>query len=117
MDENLPDDLRAALSAFDSSTVRYMGFAGLKNGELRDKAEAAGFDILITGDRSVIFEQNFRRRKIALISLTAPHWPLVKNHIPEIAEAISQARPGGFVRVDCGRFTRQRPAETDLSPG
>jgi hypothetical protein len=65
-----------------------MGWAGLKNGELLTVAEKAGFDVFITGDKTVQFEQNMSSRKIAVVSLSAPHWPLVKDHIGKISIAI-----------------------------
>ncbi len=108
LDENLPHDLRRALSALDPVTVQYKGWAGLKNGELLTAAEAAGFEVLVTGDKTVQFEQNMKHRKIAVVSLSAPHWQLVKNHVRQIAQAIETATSGSFSRVDCGKFVRPR---------
>jgi hypothetical protein len=50
LDENIPHKLRHELAQFDAATVQYMGFSGLKNGELLDAAEAAEFNVLLTGD-------------------------------------------------------------------
>jgi len=108
LDENIPHNLRWALSGFDAVTVQYRGWSGLKNGELLDAAEFAGFTVFITGDKTLEYEQNLSEHKIAIISLSAPHWPLVKNHVVEITEAVSKARPGSFTRIDCGRFVRMR---------
>ena len=104
----MPHNLRLALSAFDPVSVQYRGWSGLKNGELLDAAESAGFTVFITGDKTLEYEQNLSGRKIAIISLSAPHWPLVKNHVAEIAEAVRIARSGSFTRIDCGRFVRMR---------
>jgi hypothetical protein len=98
----------AALSAFDVATVQYRGWSGLKNGELLHAAESAGFTVFITGDKTLEYEQNLSGRKIAIISLSAPHWPLVKDHVVEIAEAVRKAQPGSLTRIDCGRFVRMR---------
>jgi hypothetical protein len=117
LDENLGGGLRQALSQFDPSTVRHMGWAGLKNGDLLDKAEASGFDVLITGDKTIVFEQNMKKRKIALITLSAPHWPLVKNYIAEIAEAITKVRAGSIIRIDCGNFRKRNRPHAGPSPG
>ena len=51
-DEN-PHKLRRALAEFDTATVQYMGFGGLKNGELLSAAEVAGFEVLVTGDKTL----------------------------------------------------------------
>jgi hypothetical protein len=108
LDENLPHDLRRALSALDPVTAQYSGWAGLKNGELLTAAEDAGFEVLVTGDKTVQFEQNMKHREILVVSLSAPHWQFVKNHVRQIALAIKAATPGSFTRVDCGKFVRPR---------
>jgi len=114
-DENITHDLRRALSSLDSVTVQYMGWPGLNDGELLNAAEACGFDVLVTGDKTVQFEQNMRRRTIAVVSLSVPHWPLIKDHIGRIAQAIAAATPGTLTRVDCGKFVRHHRAP-DLGP-
>jgi hypothetical protein len=73
LDENMAHNLRLALSAFDAVTVQYRGWSGLKNGELLEAAESAGFTVFITGDKTLEYEQNLSGRKIAIISLSAPH--------------------------------------------
>ena len=108
LDENLPHKLRSRLSEFHSVTVQYAGFSGLKNGELLTAAETDGFDVLVTGDKTLEYEQNMRHRRIAVVALSAPHWQLVKDHIASIADAIRAATPGSFTRVDVGQFARSR---------
>jgi hypothetical protein len=107
-DENIPHDLRRVLSSLDPVTVQYLGWAGLKDGELLNAAEAYGFDVLVTGDKTVQFEQNMKRRTIAVVALSAPHWPLIKDHVGRITHAIVAARPGTLTGVDCGKFVRRR---------
>lgn len=104
----MPHDLRQALSSFDPVTVQYMGCGGLQNGELLTVAESAGFDVFVTGDKTVQFEQNMSQTKIGVVSLSAPHWPLIKGHIDRIALAIEGATPGSFTRVNVGVFGRGR---------
>lgn len=106
LDENLPHKLRLALSQFDPVTVQHAGFSGLKNGELLKAVEAAGFEVLVTGDKTLEYEQNMNNRRIAVVALSAPHWQFVKDHVSGIADAIRVARPGSFTRVDVGRFAR-----------
>jgi hypothetical protein len=74
LDENIAHKLRRLLPAFETSTVQYSGFSGLKNGELLNAAEIAGFDVLLTGDKTLEYEQNLAARNIAVIALSAPHW-------------------------------------------
>ena len=53
-------------------------------------------------------EQNFASRKIALVCMSDNHWPIVKNYIPAILEAIIPAKPGEVSAVYCGTFVPRR---------
>jgi putative NIF3 family GTP cyclohydrolase 1 type 2 len=108
LDENIAHKLRLVLADFETFTVQYMGFASLKNGELLRQAEASGFDVFITGDKTMEYEQDMRNRKIAVISLSACHWQIVKPHVGRIVLAVKSAAPGSFTRVECGAFSRKR---------
>ncbi|HWF11381.1 MAG TPA: hypothetical protein VG297_23085 [Bryobacteraceae bacterium] len=63
LDENLPHSLRHHLAHHDAMTAAYAGFAGLKNGALLDAAAAGGFDILLTGDGTLHYDQNMKSGK------------------------------------------------------
>lgn len=104
LDENLPHSLREHLLQYETFTAAYMGWAGLKNGELLDVAEAGAFDVLVTGDRTLHYEQNLSGRKIALVSLSAVSWPVIEPHVEKIADAVARAKPGSFTRVDVGKY-------------
>ncbi|MBV9506203.1 MAG: hypothetical protein JO323_14480 [Acidobacteriia bacterium] len=108
MDENIPHNLRPHLSHHDTYTVSYLGFAGLKNGHLLEAAEAGGFEVLVTGDLSFSYQQNLAERRIAIVSLSAIAWPIIEPHVPRIVSAVDEAKPGGFLRVDCGVFSRRK---------
>lgn len=71
IDECMDERFRNALPGHDCQTARYAGLAGLKNGELLTAAETAGFEILITVDQGVEFQQNLITRKLAVIILCA----------------------------------------------
>ena len=60
LDENLDHALRNLLGQHEVVTVAYMGWAGLKNGELLRTAEDKGIDVLLTGDRTLDTEQNLQ---------------------------------------------------------
>ena len=92
----------------EAVTVAYAGFSGRKNGALLQAAEDAGFEVFVTGDRSLEYEQNLTRKKLAVVALSANSWNIVKNHIPAIAAAIDAARAGKVVRVDFGTFSRSK---------
>jgi hypothetical protein len=107
LDENVAHKLRLAIKNHETFTVQFMGFSGLKNGELLRQAETSGFDVLITGDKTLEYEQDMRNRKIAVVSLSAPHWPLLQPHLIKILLAIERAFPGSFTRVECCSFSRK----------
>jgi hypothetical protein len=115
-DEDLPHKLRMHLPEHDVVTVGYMDWGGLKNGELLKAAEEAGFDVLLTGDQSMPKEQNIAGRNLAIVTLSAIEWPIIKPHVGKIAAAIVTAKPGTVTRVDVGAFVRGRH-RTGLHPG
>jgi hypothetical protein len=60
LDECVNQRMRNHLPGHECQSARYAGFGGLKNGELLDAAEAAGFDVLVTVDRGFRYEQELR---------------------------------------------------------
>jgi len=62
----------------------YAGMAGLKNGKLLEAAVDAGFEVLVTGDNTIQYEQNLTAWKIAVISLSAVEWPLIVGDVGKI---------------------------------
>ncbi len=106
LDENIPHDLRPQLRNHDTFTVAYLGWAGLKNGRLLDIAGKNGFEVLVTGDLSLKYQQNFTGRRIAVVSLSAINWPIIEPHVDKIVAAVDAAEPGTFTRVECGLFAR-----------
>jgi predicted nuclease of predicted toxin-antitoxin system len=117
LDENLPNQLRRHLAKHETATVVYMGWGGWKNGALLAAAEEAGFDVLVTGDLSLEYQQNMFGREIAVVSLSTHNWRIVRHHVQRIAAAVDQARSGSLVRVECGRFVRPRNAPKGTAPG
>jgi predicted nuclease of predicted toxin-antitoxin system len=63
LDENLPHNLRLLLADYNVVTVAFMGWAGIKNGELLNAAEREGFDVLITSDKGFPHQQKHGREK------------------------------------------------------
>ncbi len=110
-DHNLPHKLRTSLGTFVSHefvTTSFLGWGHLKNGELLGVAEAAAFEVFLTGDQTLVHEQNLTSRRISVIALSCNNWPIIRNFIPQILAAIDSAAPGAFVEVDCGKFSRKK---------
>ena len=63
-------------------------------------AEKAGFDILLTTDKNIRFQQNLAGRKIAVVVLGQQQWPRLRPHIQRVIEAVNAATPGSFAEVD-----------------
>jgi Domain of unknown function (DUF5615) len=85
LDEQLPRQLAPHLVGHEVRTVQQEGWAGLKNGELLTKAEAASFQVFVTGDRSLEYQQNLRHRTLGVVALAAPSNAL-EDLLPLIAE-------------------------------
>jgi|HubBroStandDraft_1064217.scaffolds.fasta_scaffold35891_3 hypothetical protein len=85
-----------------------MGWDKLTNGALLAAAEAAGFDAMITADRSIRHQQNLTGRKIALVELTTPQWETIRDNFPEVRAAISDAKAGSYTMVSLPRPPRVR---------
>jgi len=71
IDECIDERLRLLFSEYECETARFAGLAGLKNGQLLDAADVAGFDVLITVDQNIPNQHNLRRRKVSLLILCA----------------------------------------------
>jgi hypothetical protein len=108
--------MRAHLPDHEVFTAVYVGFGGFKNGELLEAAENAGYDVLLTGDLSLEYQQNIAGRKIAVVSLSANSWRIVQHHIPAIAGAIATAHPGSFSRVDCEKYRASQKPQDPAEP-
>jgi hypothetical protein len=106
LDENLPHQLRANLPGHEISTVSYLGWNGLKNGELIRAAELAGFEAFVTSDQNLSYQQNLLGRSIGMVTLTAQKWSIVSKYLTEILAAVDRVKPGSFEVVEC-RLSRR----------
>jgi len=79
--------------------ARPRGWEELKNGDLLREAEAAGFDVLVTTDKDLSYQQNLKGRKLAIVVLGLGRWSLIKHRIPQLVAAVSVATPGSFAEV------------------
>lgn len=102
IDECAPRDLKLHLSAHDHQcrTVQEMGWSGKKNGELLTIAEET-FDVLITLDKNLQYQQNLSVRRIAVLLISARSNDLddILPHLPECLTTLRLIRPGQIIRV------------------
>ncbi len=106
LDNGTPRGVAAALSDHNVEEARARGWDTLKNGELLDAAEAAGFDVFVTTDRNIRHQQNLTRRRIAVVVLGKARWKLIKDRLADVAAAIAAARPGSVSEVDIPEIRR-----------
>ena len=88
LDENVPHKLRGLLTGHEVVTVAYLKWIGIKNGDLLRCAAEAGFDVLVTSDQGIPYEQNMTGRKLAMVMLSTPDWNLIKT------ASVNQRRDG-----------------------
>jgi len=89
LDEQLPLALTKELSGCDARTVKDRGWKGLTNGELMKRAGTEGFDVLLTADQSIEFQQNLALAPLGIVLLVAPSNKL-EDLKPLIAESLDQ---------------------------
>lgn len=101
LDEQLPRQLAPYLVGHEVRTVQQQGWAGLKNGELLKQAEAARFDILLTADQRLPFQQNLKASMLCVVVLVAVSNALedLLPAVPAALAVIAEPTPGQVLRV------------------
>lgn len=99
LDENLPRKLKGSLKA-DALTVPERGWGGVKNGRLLRLAEAE-FDVLLTMDRGIEYQQDLSGVDLCLVVLSAVSNDIddLLTLVPRINDALAQAAPGLVLAV------------------
>lgn len=99
-DNSTPRGIATVLDEHAVTEARELGWDRLRNGELLDAAEKAGFEIFVTPDQNIRYQQNLEGRNIAIVVLSVGRWTLVKPYLSQIAEAVNAATPGSYVEID-----------------
>jgi len=101
LDECVPRKFRNLLPGHDCRTVPEEGMAGKNNGELLSLAEKSGFQVFLTLDHGLEYEQNLERRSIAIILIRAKSNCLADllPHSPEILRVLRSIQHGELVKV------------------
>ena len=101
LDEQLPRQLAPYLVGHDARIVQQLGWAGLKNGELLKQAAAARFEIFLTSDQSLEFQQNLKNSRLFIVVLVAASNALedLIPLVPAALAAMDKPRPGQVVRI------------------
>ena len=99
-DQATPVPIRPYLEKHTVRTAAQQGWDKLGNGDLLTAAEEAGFDILLTTDKNMRYQQNLAGRKIAIVVLGQQQWPQLEPQIQRVIEAVNAAKPSSYVEVD-----------------
>jgi predicted nuclease of predicted toxin-antitoxin system len=96
LDECVPLQVRQALPNHEVTTAQRMGWGGISNGDLLDKAEREGFKVFIVADKNLRYQQNLSSRRIAILELWANHRPTLEKHFTEIRTAVEKLSAGEY---------------------
>jgi hypothetical protein len=110
-DQATPVPIRPHLKGHDVHTAAQRGWDTLKNGELLAAAEADAFDVVLTTDKNMRYQQNLAGRKIAVVVLGLQQWPDLRPHVQRIVEAIKTAAPGSYTEIDFPQEPRRNHPE------
>ena len=102
-DNGTPNPIARGLTGHEVAFARQIGWHEFKNGELLRQAEEAGYDLLLTSDKNIRYQQNLSGRKIAIVVLGNQQWPDVRLHLERIVAAINAAAPGSYSVVEIPR--------------
>ena len=98
LDECTPHVLKNLLTGFDITTVQDLGWAGITNGALLQRAEA-NFDVLITSDQNLKYQQNLTGKRLAIIQLPTNQIPLIIKLAPAVSEVLNTITPGELIEI------------------
>jgi hypothetical protein len=99
-DQATPVPLRAFLEHHEVRTASQQGWDTLKNGDLLTAAEAAGFDLLLTTDKNLRYQQNLAGRHIAVVIIGRQQWPQLRPHVQRVVDAVNAIVVGSYLEVD-----------------
>jgi predicted nuclease of predicted toxin-antitoxin system len=101
LDERVTRRLRRDLTEHNVSTIEQAGFKGLKNGALLEQASSQ-FDVLVTVDRNIEFQQNRSALPMSILILAAEtnRYESLSPLIPKALEALKTIKKGEIVKIE-----------------
>ena len=99
-DNGTPAPLRYALKGHVVVEAIERGWDRLLNGELIATAESSGFELLLTTDKNIRYQQNLKGRKIAFVVIGNQQWPTLRRYVDRVVAAVNAATPGSYTEVD-----------------
>ena len=99
IDEGVPVQIERALIGHVCTTVQKAGWGSYTNGALLAKAEGT-YDLFITADKNLKYQQNLAERKIAILELSTNRRRIIESNSTRILEAVDRIKPGDFISLD-----------------
>ncbi len=99
-DQATPVPLRPYLKGHTFRTAAQQGWDRFRNGDLLNAAEEVGFEMLLTTDKNMRYQQNLAGRRIAVLVLGQQQWNLLRPHVQLAADAVNAAVPGSYSEVE-----------------
>jgi len=99
-DHGTPRGIARSLHPHTVKEAKAQGWDTLSNGDLLKAAEEAGFDVLVTTDKNLPYQQNLQGRRLGIVVLSNSRWRLVRHALDSIASAVNAAKPGTHTIVD-----------------
>jgi len=99
-DHGTPSGIAAYLLNHQVTEARERGWDRISNGDLLREAEAAGFEVLLTTDKGIRYQQTLRNRRIAIVVLGNSTWRVVRLYLDRVALVVANAKPGSYSEVD-----------------
>jgi len=93
-DQGTPVPLRHALAPHVVETAFDNGWSNLSNGNLLDAAEDDSFDLFITTDQNLRYQQNLSGRKVSILPTT--RWPVIEKHVTDVVAAVNSIKPNQY---------------------
>jgi hypothetical protein len=99
-DQATPVPIRQFLTGHTVRTAAQEHWDTLQNGDLLTVAEQAGFEVFLTTDKNMRYQQSMAGRIIAVVVIGVQQWPALQPHVALVVAAVSAAAPGSFTEVD-----------------
>ena len=98
-DQGTPVPLRQHLTDHSVDTASERGWSDLDNGDLIVKAEQEGYQVFVTTDQSMRYQQNLAVGRLAIVVLLSTAWPNIRHRIEEIRTALIEIQPGELKEI------------------
>ena len=98
-DQGTPVPLRRHLHPHEVDTAAELGWSELENGALLARADEHGYDLMITTDQNLCYQQNLYKRRMGIVVIMTTSWPRIQGRVDEVMVAVKGISEGGYTEV------------------